>query len=295
MSKINSKFLMSFMTFIIFISTFGNIISYATESPKIVSYDNEKTEQIKNIICTAALNHESSADISTVDCYIELNKNNWTPWIALAESAINIPYLDEHRCQFVCSETSENSGKLKLETVYLEYMPQKQYKALQNEINKCMSLLNGNMTDFEKVLTIHDYMAENIKFVSEDTTNTKYHTAYSALVGKETVCDGYARAFSILLNKAEIPNHYVAGYVMKKDKISAHAWNMVQLNGKWYHIDLTWDRIVSSKTGEVKIRHDYFLRSDEIMKKDHCGWDTDLPTCKSERYNSYQMPDKIIK
>ena len=60
-----------------------------------------------------------------------------------------------------------------------------------------------------------------------------------------------------------------------------HAWNMVKVGGKWYHIDVTWDDPVNDTYG--KARHDYFMLSDNAISNDnhnHYGW-----------YSSYQATD----
>lgn len=48
-----------------------------------------------------------------------------------------------------------------------------------------------------------------------------------------TVCEGYSRCFNLLLEKAGIETTLVSAV--------SHAWNLVKLNGKWYHMDVTWD------------------------------------------------------
>ena len=49
-------------------------------------------------------------------------------------------------------------------------------------------------------------------------------------------CYVYFSCSKMLLDRAEIPNLMVKRYPVKK---SAHFWNLVQLDGKWYHCDAT--------------------------------------------------------
>ena len=58
-------------------------------------------------------------------------------------------------------------------------------------------------------------------------------TAYGALVNKEAVCEGYAKAYKLLLNAMGIECDVVIN--------AEHAWNVVQLEGKWYLVDVTND------------------------------------------------------
>lgn len=47
-----------------------------------------------------------------------------------------------------------------------------------------------------------------------------------------------------------------------------HAWNIVNIDGNYYHVDVTWDDPDESDN----INYDYFLISDEQMSTDH-KWD----------------------
>lgn len=46
-----------------------------------------------------------------------------------------------------------------------------------------------------------------------------------------------------------------------------HAWNLVRLNGRWYHLDVTWDDPIPDQAG--RLRYDYYLLPDKLIKKDH--------------------------
>ena len=63
-------------------------------------------------------------------------------------------------------------------------------------------------------------------------------------------------------------------YLLKKAGLSCaiassqninHAWNIVKVNGKWYHVDATWDDPVWDMPG--RSNHDYFLVSFDTMNK----------------------------
>ena len=65
-------------------------------------------------------------------------------------------------------------------------------------------------------------------------------TAYDALVGGEAVCEGYARATQLLLNKLGVENFLVIGDAKNDDgKIEPHMWNIVEQDGRYYIADIT--------------------------------------------------------
>lgn len=92
-----------------------------------------------------------------------------------------------------------------------------------------------NLSDVEKVKAAHDWLVENVHYVDRPG---KDQTAYSALVEKQTVCAGYANALKLMLDKMGIPNHTKMGTITGGE---LHLWNIVELDGQWYHVDPTWD------------------------------------------------------
>ena len=53
-----------------------------------------------------------------------------------------------------------------------------------------------------------------------------------------------------------------------------HAWNLVKIDGNWYHLDNTWNRGQYDGSGEYDYfeTRDYYLKGDATMSKDH-SWD----------------------
>ncbi len=106
--------------------------------------------------------------------------------------------------------------------------------------------------DYGKIKAVHDYLAKNIKY---DKSLSK-RTLYDALVGKRSVCDGYAHAFYKIMNDVGVPCRIMTG----TGNGGAHAWNTVYLAGKWYFIDVTWDSNGYEQVGTSHL-YDYFLKS----------------------------------
>lgn len=113
--------------------------------------------------------------------------------------------------------------------------------------------LNNNMPTREKIKIIHDYIIDNaeydkLKYENKNDTTYKSNTAYGVLVQGYGTCNGYADAMAIFLDKLNIINYKISN--------SEHIWNLVYLDGKWHHLDLTWDDPIS----DVNINRDtYFL------------------------------------
>lgn len=107
-------------------------------------------------------------------------------------------------------------------------------------------------TDYEKVVAIHDYICSCAKYdPAEDGEDIK-RTAYGALVEGRAVCQGYCVAFYRLLLEAGIDNRVIFGEGVGVDgRTASHTWNIVDLYGEYYYVDITWD--------DIGGKRDYFL------------------------------------
>ena len=168
----------------------------------------------------------------------------------------------------------------------------KEARALLTRVRQILKdQLSSAMTEYQKELALHDYLVDNCTYSFGDEKNDHEYRAYGALVEGEAVCNGYAEAMALLLSCAGVENRYVVGTVNSGSRSLSgettgavtehaenHAWNLVRVNGTWYHLDATWDDPV----GEQQIvSHAYFNMSDELMARDHI-WD-------QERYE--ECPD----
>ena len=151
--------------------------------------------------------------------------------------------------------------------------------AEEKTLHLASTLFALDMPDYMKELLIHDWLVNNNRYNTRDTSAPESHMAYSALVSGNPVCQGYAEAAMLLLNAAGIPTVYVDGDGTNSSGITeSHAWNCVQIQGQWYNLDVTWDD-PTSQNGADTLRYDYFNITDSQMARDH-RWDqTTAPRC----------------
>lgn len=162
--------------------------------------------------------------------------------------------------------------------------------SLEEATKKALAVVKPEMSDLEKALVLHDYIALNTEYDYQGYLNgnlpNSVFTIEGTLVEGKAVCQGYALAYQYLLNKVGIESKYVASSAMN------HGWNLVKIFGRWYHVDVTWDDPVWDQLGRVK--HQYFLLSDAgIMGLKHYSWEVwdngteTAPAAVSEVYNTY--------
>ena len=149
-------------------------------------------------------------------------------------------------------------------------------------------LITSSMSDYEVVKTLHDYLVTHCDYdYRVDIGNMPFvsHQAEGALLKGTAVCSGYAKAYEAMLDAAGIPNETITGYAG-----GYHAWNLVQVDGQWYHVDTTWDD--PTTRGGDYIRYTYFLKSDRVMvSRSHRDWE-DVHACTSTKYDDDLLDSK---
>lgn len=154
------------------------------------------------------------------------------------------------------------------------------YEVVQDILD---SEIKDGMTDYDKELALHDYLVAHCEY-SEDARQepeSDIYRAYGALVNQDAVCNGYAEAMQLLLMCVDVNTQFVIGTADGID----HAWNLVELDGNWYHLDTTWDDPLPDQ-GEY-VLHPYFNVTDDIMKKNHEWVAEDYPKADHMEYNYY--------
>jgi len=139
---------------------------------------------------------------------------------------------------------------------------------------------------FEVLLRLHDRLVQHAHYLSLGQTSA--YIAYGPLLLGKGVCEGYARAFQLLCQQANIPCWLVYGEAREETSWIGHMWNVVQLDGAYYHVDVTWDDPTSGPSLSVP-RHDYFLLDDTEIGKNH-RWDrASVPACNATKWNYYRV------
>lgn len=159
-----------------------------------------------------------------------------------------------------------------------------------------LALLDGivspSMSEYEKVKAIHDYLVIHVNYdyenLSAGTLPDSAFTADGALLMHSAVCEGYAKAFSLLCDLSGVENTLVYGTADDGTGVQSHAWNQVRIDGAWYNMDVTWDdplmngRVVTDGSNMI---YDYFLVPDTVLAGNHTAESSDkLQVCNSDQY-----------
>ncbi len=149
---------------------------------------------------------------------------------------------------------------------------------LNNKVDEIYNSVIGNSTNEKNnIKKIHDYIINNTRYnVDEEKLNqiTTSSTAIGSLINGLATCNGYTDAMGLFLDKMGISNVRISN--------NEHIWNLVYLNGKWLHLDLTWDDPVNN-LNQDRLEYTYFLKttnemeiSDEGKDKDNHSFNKDI-------------------
>jgi hypothetical protein len=148
------------------------------------------------------------------------------------------------------------------------------------------TIFTDGMNTLQKVKAAHDYLCGVVSydwpyFLREKQTGAHAPGLYTgALLDGFAVCSGYADAFDFIMEIQGIPCEVISSTAMN------HDWNLVQIDGVWYNVDVTWDDRYREYYEEGRsysddifpdggIAYTYFLVSDQKMY--------DHPISKEER------------
>ena len=161
-------------------------------------------------------------------------------------------------------------------------------------VNVIDEVVTDGMDDYVKELAIHDYIVENVSYDLDMLGIFGEHAdhavdPYGALGEGKCICSGYTTTFQMFMDMLKIPCISIKATA---DGGEDHAWNMVQVNGHWYYVDVTWDDPIPDKKGRPE-QHQYFNTTKEVMAERH-EWDSSGdPVCDSAE-DSY-IAHELIK
>lgn len=169
-------------------------------------------------------------------------------------------------------------------------------KISRNATNLIRQADIDNVDDYEKVKRLHDLICKNVTYDMSVINNTASledeiysKTILGLFLRKNAICEGISKSFKFLLNAVGIHSIVLTGsskHLYTDSSDEDHAWNLVKIDGRNVHIDLTWDICLSE---EDHVRYDYFCLNDKSIFRDHLLLDEDFfPKADNESFDYYK-------
>ncbi len=173
---------------------------------------------------------------------------------------------------------AHNSAVTKMTEFTIYTMPKVEALALQDAIQNGIATytrqVRGDLDQYEIAKQLFELLASDLQY--SDTGSDRAHNIVGAFVDGQCVCEGYAKAYQLLLNAYGISAFTVSGLGYGNDGIPEnHRWIAVQVNGNWYYSDPTWadlkelDGSAAPKAGYTKVSYTYFNMTAAEMGVDH--------------------------
>jgi hypothetical protein len=172
-------------------------------------------------------------------------------------------------------------------------------KTLDAASNLLDSIITDGMTDYEKEVAVYEWLCTN---VTTDFSSTiavpdpalSVDQPLGVLTNHAAVCVGYATTFRLLMNMMDIECMVV------HDTYLSHSWDLVNIDGGWYHVDVYSD----AASGEPTYA-DFNMTDDICSGTGHDYYMSILPAANATEYcyaitNSekidsiYDIPDSIV-
>lgn len=238
---------------------------------KVTTWDQFTTEIVKQLN-----NFAPEINITYSGSMIDFKKNFMESFEKAQEQAV---YASGHMESTAIS--ADSTGNVTFKVKYLTN--QTQEAAVQKKVDQILKMIikPSMKTEFEKVKAINDYIVSNTTYGTK--TKASPHSAYALLMEGQAVCQGYALTTYKMLEQAGFDVKYVVGTVNGNE---AHAWNLVKVDGEWYHLDTTWNDPLPNRFGASS--YDYFLVTDAQLKKDHKWVASNYPAATSTKYSYMQ-------
>ncbi len=254
---------------------------------RVLDYREEPYEYKKDAILANAAENKLNTESEIIDLFYVLSREFISEFTFMSDIPFdtwknyyrhaNVIYLEYfYTTSLSCSYNANDPVEYHLTFRYandVEQLKGLHQKALEKADKFADTVITEDMTDTEKVKAIHDYIILNCAYDYNSylagTVNFEARLAAGALCNRSAVCQGYAAAFNMLCRRVGIRSAVVTGTAPYST--DEHAWNMVLIGGRIYHVDATHDDPVPDMTGRVSYR--YYMLSDAEMTELGYVWD----------------------
>ena len=151
-------------------------------------------------------------------------------------------------------------------------------RAMSSRVEK-LARAAKDLSEWEKEKYIHDFICDNVTY---DKLKKAYsHEIIGPLGQGVGVCEGIAKSVKILCDALNLWCIIaICGNNPEKGIKYRHTWNIIRLDGKYYHLDATFDNSLGrSGSGTPEIRYDYFNLDDKAVFRDHEPLIAPAPAC----------------
>lgn len=148
--------------------------------------------------------------------------------------------------------------------------------------------------EYLQVRAIYSWITNNIKYDDAATVDgvTRDNDAVQVFKNRKAVCHGQANLFKAFCDELKIKCHVVNGPIkgrfIEDGKLEEHAWNAVEIHGKWQLLDCTWGCRIDNENNKIRLdsytmNEFYFLTDPKLLILNHFTRDPDWQLLKTPK------------
>lgn len=239
----------------------------------------DEERKVYEEVLSAILGHEEKAEVSTLD----------SDALERAYKAVCADYGGLFWVSgYVYTQYTKGGELAKMDFTPKYTMDEDERQKLQQQVDASVEELLGGISvtdsDYEKAKYVFEILVQNVDY---DASVENNQNIISAFLSRATVCQGYACATQYLLKELGILSVIVTGSANGE----SHAWNLVRLDGDYYHMDVTWGNsryLDHSSQVEKYVNYNYMaVTSEEISRTHILDNSFSLPECVSMEDNYF--------
>ena len=140
----------------------------------------------------------------------------------------------------------------------------KELDIFDEQCNEIVRRMPQDISSYDKYRYLASVISLQTQYDHSFSQGPQIGTIYGAIQGGNAICQGYARAFQYLCQKADLRCATVSG----ASGDMSHMWNLVELEDGTYYVDITWSDSTGALPGETPW-YDYFMITQEKLLFTH--------------------------
>ena len=179
----------------------------------------------------------------------------------------------------------------------LNSLPKDLRKKVYDVLNRFVAIIPPNISAERKVALLYYVLTSEIAYDHEGMNKERIPYSFiGALCKKKAVCMGISELFTYLCALVGVKAITTIGYACSQPSNreadgGLHAWVMIRLNHRWYHLDPTWD---IHNASDINWRPRWFLLSEQEMDR-HFWIRSDYPRSRTPFQGKIELNVKGIE
>lgn len=225
--------------------------SYA-DNPKVKNWN-----EYKEVLKTAIINQD-------VDITIEFETGMDFYGEEIIRDAINNTYkiaeqeapkhFGELNIDDKAWDVFPDSNGVRIEGVKHKITYYNNFKAINTELASLYETIKTENSDINKIKRAYNFVIDKLQYKSGSTN-------HDILSVSDVSTEAYAMLFSLIMDEIGYENIIISGTI--KEDPMLHHWNMVKLDGVWYHVDTRIADVFKNSAD----RDIYFLATNKTMQE----------------------------